>query len=272
MNLISDMLTEPTGRALCDSGDAYGRNWERNQGRAFETEPEALADFHVGTWRDGVPELEVSVTLNVYHFLKRVASPAERLDKLFQRYAALPRNESEGWISIMESFLDRLKAFGIEVGGLYGEGQPMMVNTYNGEDCLSQVLQYLYFEMNDKAYAIIQVHGGCDVRGGYSTPHVFELDDNELSIFDNARCSLYEDHPDCRGYSWQSDDAGYSWQPVEYDTPPDMFGQTWKMSPDLKKLPVSDDESKIGDGVHLVVTSNGKAFSPRGYELKASSY
>ena len=33
------MLTENTGRALCDSGDYYGRHWQQNQGRDFEAQP-----------------------------------------------------------------------------------------------------------------------------------------------------------------------------------------------------------------------------------------
>jgi hypothetical protein len=268
-NLVQSMLTENTGRAMCDSGDFYGRNWERNQGRNFEAEPAASVRFSIGTWR-GQPELEASVTLNVFHFLDRCASPAERLDKLFQRFAALPRNEREGWPSIMEAFVARLRSHGFEVTGLYGDGEPMMVNTYNGEDCLSQVLQYLYFEVEGHGpFAIVQVHGGCDVRGGYSTPHVFEVFSDENSLWDNARCALYEDGAD---WSWSSDDAGSHWEPGSYSQPADLFGQTWAMSPRLEDLPLSDDESKIGDGIHLVVTDDGRAFSPRGFEIKASPY
>jgi len=41
--IIYKMLIENTGRALGDSGDAYGRAWERNQGKTiedFEGEPQ----------------------------------------------------------------------------------------------------------------------------------------------------------------------------------------------------------------------------------------
>ena len=40
-------------------------------------------------------------------------------------------------------------------------------------------------------YIILQIHNGCDVRGGYSTPHVFTFDENTFwSMLDNitGRC------------------------------------------------------------------------------------
>lgn len=32
---------------MCDSGGAYGRNWERNQNRDFMQKPEATVEFSV---------------------------------------------------------------------------------------------------------------------------------------------------------------------------------------------------------------------------------
>ena len=43
--VIADMLQENTGRHMLDSGGAYGRNWERNQGRDFDSEPYGRAEF-----------------------------------------------------------------------------------------------------------------------------------------------------------------------------------------------------------------------------------
>ena len=94
-----------------------------------------------------------------------------------------------------------------EIGGIYGEDNPLSVNTYNGEDMLSQTIQYTYFcwgqgRGSRGAYVILQIHGGADVRGGYSTPHVFACDDNchdETSIFDNSKgtigCTGKNHHP-----------------------------------------------------------------------------
>ena len=90
---------------------------------------------------------------------------------------------------------------------------PFITNTYNGEDLLSQVLQYHYAtitegpdceqaetetiqsllasEIDGRAFVLLAIHGGCDVRGGYTRPRFFWItDDDGISIFDNARCSL----------------------------------------------------------------------------------
>lgn len=66
------------------------------------------------------------------------------------------------------------------------------MNTYNGEDLLSQTLQYTYFECDGTPYVLLQVHGGCDVRGGYTAPRAFRLTDSDGSgILDNARATIY---------------------------------------------------------------------------------
>ncbi len=61
---------------------------------------------------------------------------------------------------------------------------------------LDQVLLFTYFELrcgpgrggNLGSYVVLQIHGGCDVRGGYSRPRVFTLNDSdELAIFDYRR-------------------------------------------------------------------------------------
>jgi hypothetical protein len=88
-----------------------------------------------------------------------------------------------------------------DIGGIYGEGSPMTVNTYNGEDLLSQTLQYHYFTIGEtdrggrgsyEQYVVLQVHGGADVRGGYTRPRVFSVDiDDGQSIFDNAKAGVY---------------------------------------------------------------------------------
>ena len=52
--------------------------------------------------------------------------------------------------------------------------------TYNHENDLSQDFQYELIgvgrDIYDEAYAIIQVHTGCDIRGGYAAPVVAAID------------------------------------------------------------------------------------------------
>jgi hypothetical protein len=84
--------------------------------------------------------------------------------------------------------------------GIYGEGDPLTVNTYNEENLLDQVLLFTYFEVrtgpgrggNHGSYVVLQVHGGCDARGGYSRPRVFTVNDpDDLTIFDYRRGTIF---------------------------------------------------------------------------------
>ena len=49
-------------------------------------------------------------------------------------------------------------------------------NTYNYENNLSQVLLFRVFVINNEPYVLLQIHGGCDVRGGYTDIKCFKLE------------------------------------------------------------------------------------------------
>lgn len=180
------MFTENTGRALCDSGDAYGRNYERNRGADLDARPEATLTVS-GPYDDGRWYIEAEV--DAYHFLLNRLEYSASLTRQLRKFA---RSDPEAyWLEIMETFPEHLAEKGHDVAGLYGQDKPLTVNTYNGEDMLSQVLQYTYMTVDGDPYVILQVHGGCDVRGGYTEPRVFSLGSyEETSIFDNARATI----------------------------------------------------------------------------------
>jgi hypothetical protein len=46
-------------------------------------------------------------------------------------------------------------------------------NTYNGDSDLSQILQGSWVTINDEVYLLLQIHGGCDARGGYTNAKLF---------------------------------------------------------------------------------------------------
>ncbi len=89
-----------------------------------------------------------------------------------------------------------------ECGGIYNDGEPFTHNTYNGEDLLSQTLQFIYWTDEDGAHVLLQIHGGADVRGGYTDARVFDvggpMGDDGTEIFDNARASVYVDESTVR--------------------------------------------------------------------------
>lgn len=242
---IAEMLQENTGRSFLDSGGAYGRNWERNQGVDFESQPVGNLEF----WnRNG--ELDIVPTLSVYHWLKDRLEYNPELDEQYRDYV------EDLDIHTAEDF-----ARSIDGKGIYGDGPAFTVNTYNGEDLLSQIIQYVYWTDGDGAHVLLQVHGGCDARGGYTDPVAFDVADHDgTSIFDNARASIF---CEC-GKHWDADD-GCHWAPdgchdqtYLEDYPATEDRPEYPEPVDPNQLALFDDERKTPDaGVVWVEEDNG---------------
>lgn len=185
--VLVEMLTENTGAHFLDSGGAYGRNWERNQGINFDERPAFRVEANA-RWN------ELSVTMDVYHFLVEAVEFDPEMDALFTEFAELPENSEKHWLELMEEFpswvVDECQDF-CEENFLGNKPAFATTNTYNGEDALSQTLQYTSFGFNGdpfEEYVLLQIHGGCDVRGGYTRPRVFRSDSNGgVCLYDNAR-------------------------------------------------------------------------------------
>lgn len=239
-SVLASMLIENTGRHFLDSGGAYGRAWERNQAAAgddpveyFKSRPEAWWDY--GT-----------ITLDVFHFLSSRLEYAQDLDRAFRTFVRTgPEDRYFNAPSTADAFISALEDKGWAERGTDFHG--MWVNTYNNEDALSQVLQYVCLTLTGEcpwgngfggSYVLLSIHGGCDVRGGYTGFRAFEHDPyDSYSLFDNARvgcyCNRTEEHRgvprgqlDLDGktaydvyYRAYSDNAGYSWVSDEHDPP-----------------------------------------------------
>jgi hypothetical protein len=240
--VIYGMLTENTGAHFLDSGGAYGRNHERNRAKTiedFEAEPRVAVD--ISFWENqGVKRGEIMLTQSVYHFLTAALEYDQALDDLFSEFSDLPENESEGWLTLMEAFPTWLAE---NHGDDYGDRPQVGIeNTYNGEDSLSQTIQYARFTLDGGEwvygeYALVQIHGGCDVRGGYTRPRAFLVGECP-DLFDNARLTACCEPPAipegvepfpgmehaAPQHIWDSTDAGYSWEGQGYpETEPDLF-------------------------------------------------
>lgn len=219
-DVIKDMLTENTGRHILDSGGAYGRHWERNQDRDFEDEPVSETEIHGRD--DG--SFDVLVTLNIYHFLTSFLNYTEKADELNTRFHEFADEQNEHWLKLMKQWTDG-----------------RAVNTYNEETILGQVLQYVPFclDVNDNPepsdsphrmeFILLQIHNGCDVRGGYTAPVVFEMDDwgadywytkmrDVYVLCNNGSCGWYSD--DSGHHYYENDSDVHDYENVEYD--PDL--------------------------------------------------
>lgn len=266
------MLKENTGVALCDSGDFYGRNWKRNQARAFIDEPKTSYEFN---------GYGIEFTHNLFHWLRERLEYLPDWQRKFSAFANRKDQEDCYWLQVIDNFLDSLKDKGYNVGGLYGDGNSMTINTYNGEDALSQTIQYVYTEINNETVIFLQIHGGCDVRGGYTAPKCFGPINQNEDIFDNARASMVcqgrkeaTDYlfKEMKSYSnrhcWDTYNAGYTWygandEPELYDVEPKSFEELELTPDDL----IADDKNNViavpaGLGVIAYDEETNKGYCP----------
>lgn len=226
--VLIGLLKENTGRALCDSGDAYGRHWERNQNKNFKQEPEATLKFSI--WND---QLSVEHSRNVFHFLKDRLELNEELNADFKRF--LDSNDYCDF-EAMQQYCD------------LHEYDSQTVNTYNGECNLSQTLQFISFGKSSDLYehnhVLLQIHQGCDVRGGYSTPVVFDQID-ECALYGVSNGSINCSH--CNA-NWSTDDS-YHW-----------YNDGSSVGTELQEYDATEGTEGIEGKV--VVTEDGEAFCP----------
>lgn len=161
--VIFDMLTENTGKHMLDSGGDSGRMWQRNQKKTledFKNEPYCTIDPKYG-----------DSAISLFHYMNQYLDFHEELTNTFEEFAtAYPE---EPWLTVIEEWLD---ALGIESEGEFYSDARWNFNTYNFDLWwVNQTLQGTFFGMNGKEFLIVQVHGGADVRGGYTKPKVFEM-------------------------------------------------------------------------------------------------
>jgi len=179
---IFNLLQTSTGQALCDSGGAYGRNWERNKKKTlkdFENEPRV--GFDIPETDNGlVYSKDVSFTVSLFHYL----SDSLMLNETCNDFNALP---CDNWDSDVYGISEKQKTWLTDHGAEIGDAW----NSYNDESSLSQVIQGANVKINDDNYILLQIHQGRDVRGGYTDAKLFKLNteyfDTNPTIYANAK-------------------------------------------------------------------------------------
>lgn len=204
--VLAEMFTENTGTHLLDSGGAYGRNWEKNQGKTvddFLAEP--VSRF---VW-DGE-----TVEVSLFHFLGETLEYDPELDEDFQRFA---EDSEDYWLADMEDW-----------AGSRGGSQLRSDNIYNYDNWLDGVYQWVEFEdeSTGETVVLIQIHGGCDVRGGYTRPRVFTVRSGFGEPFCADVISMELFCPDCQNAAVLEHGGGGEYQCAEtyelFDVPEDM--------------------------------------------------
>lgn len=155
--IVSDMLKENTGKHFLDSGFENGRMWQQNQDIDFENTPRIEVEFFNDNYD--------YITVSTYHYLCEVLNEDDEISENVNHYIW---NKDNGvhWVQDVEDFID-------EMG--YEWANSEVINTYNYENNLSQVLLFREFIVDGQRYALLQIHGGADVRGGYTQVRCFPL-------------------------------------------------------------------------------------------------
>ena len=210
-SMLHDMLIENTGIAMMDSGGTGGRAWQRNRSINDFRLTDAVKVEIWGNYRRGE---QPSVSKNTFHFLNEHLTFSKTWQTKFKKFGDSKQYKDSYWLEIMEDFAKK-----------YNEGDDYViqeeshsVNTYNFDNCLNQTLQYVPFIHDKQYYIILQIHGGADVRGGYTDPKVFECDELDsfmISMTDlRAACDCIDSDSSNSGYTWDPDcfkDGSWNW-------------------------------------------------------------
>jgi len=194
---IKELLCQNTGCDILDSGGAYGRSWEKNRHKDFDTEDSVELDV----WDD-----EVSISYNVYHYLVNFLTLNDKCEQLQKELETfMEREDSRSYLQDIEDFMEYKRTH----DNYESQG---VVNTYNYDNIISQILQYgIMIDEEDEHFIVLQIHNGCDCRGGYTKPRIFSLgEDDGWSYFEMAQRDITARCKKCN-MSWYSDDSGYNW-------------------------------------------------------------
>lgn len=172
------MLTENTGTHMFDSGGIYGRNWQKNQKKSIkdfinESEVEYFFSDSGDVYR----------TVSIFHYLSGL-----ELDEICDNFNKRNSNTKdwEGELSINEIVYGVSKKAATYLNKNYQTQIEYTFNTYNGVSDLSQVLQgsriKIFVDGQYEDYYLIQIHNGCDIRGGYTDTKLFKVNQISESI------------------------------------------------------------------------------------------
>lgn len=181
--LVYKMLTENTGVHFLDSGMSNGRHWQRNAKKKiadFASEP---AELYIKDRKDDYIERTVSV----FHYISKMYE----LDSICDKFN---RIKSTDWDGDFYGVSVKHQAFLESIGY---DSNTREWNTYNGDSDLSQTLQgvslRLFVDGQYEDYALIQIHNGADVRGGYTDAKLFKVNEYANYISEYMGQSEIED-------------------------------------------------------------------------------
>jgi hypothetical protein len=160
---LAEMFTENTGTNMLDSGGSSGRHWQRNAGKTaadFLAAPQGQNDW---------------LSISAFHLCNKFLT--------YSNSAAIMTRQFQDWVSETEAYSNSVGSaveFLTETLDI-PESETRDFNTYNWENLLDQTLQGVEFELHGQKWVGLSIHGGADVRGGYS----------DIVFFQACECWLY---------------------------------------------------------------------------------
>lgn len=242
---IISMLQENTGRHFLDSGGAYGRHWERNSQlpstiKYWDSTPTGW----LNVWGGNNPE--VYGTISLYHFLVRVLDWDADVTKLNNAWDKFWRNDEEDkpWHVLMEEF----HANYAEKYDFDDQKRLNSFYTYNHENSLNQ--DFVWIQLSDE-FCFIQIHGGCDARGGFTVPKIFKYDQDYIYDFSRYTIGCTKEY----AHRWDFCDGRFEYTDCDID---------WKNLEILDYDNLEESQQKEFDNFGYILAEQEKVFATEG--------
>lgn len=177
--IIDKLLKEEIGKHMCDSGGAYGYQYERNRENGCLKGLNPVEEYTDEERKERTLDITIPIYDLLTYNLSKDEGTVEFEEELFK---AFEENGFEPYeIYEVEDYLQNEGAdfFGIESTGITSI---KYVNTYNYEEYISQTLLYVTFACEGEDYVLLEVHNRCDVRSGYTYPQLFKIEDIEYFL------------------------------------------------------------------------------------------
>lgn len=232
---LAEMFMQHTATSILDSGSAYGYNYQRSRENPEWEKPESYAEFGVYNWG-----LDVALWNSTYKLLSRQLNYNPEWDAQFQKWWPQFYERGESWEEHLEEFLDPETGDPCKETDNLSSGRDHWLSdyTYNSDNLLDRNI--IYYKFND--FVIIQIHNGCDARGGFTNPVLFQINFyDDFNPYESAsircsECNAYWDYDSCYCYASSEDTNLSEDYPCE-----------------------KGDHGKVGV---VVVTEEGKAYCP----------
>lgn len=211
-SLLHDMLQENTGIHIMDSGGKNGRLWQRNRKITdFRVEHPVSANIY------SLDDFYFSV--DTFSYLANQLVRDEECEKLEDAFYRWAEEQSGSYMGLLQSWQP------YEQSSMYWKNADATENTYNHETTVG-TFQYTPFIYPDEEFAYYNeciialcIHTGADVRGGYTNPRFFRVEDLASFILRAsdmcADCGCTRGTGESAGYYW-------SWKVEKISTPPEV--------------------------------------------------